>query len=74
MVTCRPDISFPIIKFAQYSTNPSEIHLKQLKKYIDIVMQQKIKEYIFGQNNLVTIYHPDPFQNFAKTLTMMTNP
>jgi deoxyuridine 5'-triphosphate nucleotidohydrolase len=26
MVTCRPDISFPLIKLSQYSQNPAEIH------------------------------------------------
>ena len=33
IVKCRPDISFPIIKLAQYFTKPSGIFLK---KYIDI--------------------------------------
>jgi deoxyuridine 5'-triphosphate nucleotidohydrolase len=28
MVTCRPDISFPLIKLSQYSANPAEIHYK----------------------------------------------
>jgi hypothetical protein len=28
MVTCRPDISYPIIKLSQYSANPNEIHYK----------------------------------------------
>ena len=26
MVTCRPDISFPLIKLSQYSANPARIH------------------------------------------------
>jgi hypothetical protein len=26
MVTCRPDISYPLIKLSQYSQNPAEIH------------------------------------------------
>ena len=26
MLTCRPDLSFPIIKLSQYSTRPGEIH------------------------------------------------
>ena len=37
MVTCRPDISFPLIKLSQYSANPAEMHfiaLKQLYCYL----------------------------------------
>ena len=37
MVTCRPDISFPVIKLAQYSTKPARIHfeaVKHLYKYL----------------------------------------
>ena len=37
MVTCRPDISFPLIKLSQYSANPAEIHfvaLRQLYCYL----------------------------------------
>jgi dUTP pyrophosphatase len=26
MITCRPDISFPLIKLSQYSSNPAKIH------------------------------------------------
>ena len=31
MVTCRSDISFPVIKLAQYSTTPSTIHFEAVK-------------------------------------------
>ena len=31
LVTCRPDISFPVIKLSQYSTRPSEIHFEAVK-------------------------------------------
>ena len=31
MVTCRPDIAFPVIKLAQYSTKPSTIHFEAVK-------------------------------------------
>ena len=37
MITCRPDISFAIIKLSQYSTKPAAIHyeaLKQLYRYL----------------------------------------
>ena len=31
MVTCRPDISYPIIKLSQYSTKPSRIHFEAVR-------------------------------------------
>ena len=31
MVTCRPDISFPLIKLSQYSTKPSRIHFEAVR-------------------------------------------
>ncbi len=37
MVTCRPDISYPLIKLSQYSSNPASEHylaIKHLFKYI----------------------------------------
>ena len=37
MVTCRPDISFPVMKLSQYSTHPAEEHylaVKQLYLYL----------------------------------------
>ena len=34
MVTCGPDISFPLIKLSQYSTHPSIGHFKAVKIYI----------------------------------------
>ena len=38
MVTCRPDISFPLIKLSQYSANPAKIHYEaiiQIFKYLN---------------------------------------
>ena len=32
MVTCRPDISFPLIKLSQYSANPAKMHFVALKE------------------------------------------
>ena len=31
MVTCRPDISYPLIKLSQYSTKPARIHFEALR-------------------------------------------
>jgi dUTP pyrophosphatase len=32
LVTCRPDISFPLIKLSQYSTNPAREHYEAIKE------------------------------------------
>jgi hypothetical protein len=37
MITCRPDISYPLIKLSQYSANPAEIHYQaviQIFRYL----------------------------------------
>ena len=31
LVTCRPDISFPLIKLSQYSTKPARLHFEAVK-------------------------------------------
>ena len=31
MVTCRPDISFPLIKLSQYSAHPARLHFEALQ-------------------------------------------
>lgn len=31
LVTCRPDISFPLIKLSQYSTKPSRLYFEALR-------------------------------------------
>ena len=31
LVTCHPDISFPVIKLSQYSTRPTAIHFEAVK-------------------------------------------
>ena len=31
LVTCRPDISFPVIKLSQYSTRPTDLHFEAVK-------------------------------------------
>ena len=45
MVTCRPDISFPVIKLAQYSTKPSAIHfeaVKEIYRYLNATKDEGI--------------------------------
>ena len=46
MVTCRPDISFPLIKLSQYSTFPSEEHFKAVKN-IYLYLQATKEEGIY---------------------------
>ena len=31
MVTCQPDISYAVIKLAQYSTNPAAVHYQAVQ-------------------------------------------
>ena len=45
MVTCQPNISFPVIKLAQYSTKPSEIHFEAVKnvfRYVNTTIEEEI--------------------------------
>jgi hypothetical protein len=32
MVTCRPDVSFPVVKLSQYATAPAPIHFEAVKQ------------------------------------------
>ena len=41
MVTCRPDISFPLIKLSQYNTNPAKEHYEGLKHLLKFVEATK---------------------------------
>ena len=41
LTTCRPDISYPIIKLSQYSTRPGRIHFEALKTVYRYLHQTK---------------------------------
>ena len=43
LVTCRPDISFPVIKLSQYSNDPSEIHYKTVREIFNYLAKTKQK-------------------------------
>ena len=43
LVTCRPDISFPVIKLSQYSNDPSEIHYKTVREIFNYLAKTKRK-------------------------------
>ena len=45
MVTCRPDISFPLIKLSQYSANPARVHYEaviEIFKYLHATKDEGI--------------------------------
>lgn len=45
MITCRPDISFAVIKLSQYSTKPTRLHFKAVKdvyRYLKATMNKGI--------------------------------
>jgi hypothetical protein len=45
MVTCRPDISFPVIKLSQYSKNPARVHYEaiiQVFRYLNTTIDDGI--------------------------------
>ena len=41
MVTCRPDISFPLIKLSQYSTKPTLAHFKAVQELYNYIRATK---------------------------------
>lgn len=41
MVTCRPNISYPIIKLSQYSVRPAEIHFQAVQQIYKYLWQTK---------------------------------
>ena len=43
MITCRPDISYSVIKLSQYSTRPAAIHFEAVKMFFKYMWQTKDK-------------------------------
>lgn len=39
MITCRPDISYPVIKLSQYSNNPAKAHYQALQEIYQYLAQ-----------------------------------
>ena len=53
MVTCRPDISFPLIKLSQYSVNPAREHyiaVQEIFKYLQCTQDKGIYFWRTNQN------------------------
>lgn len=62
MVTCRPDISFPLIKLSQYSINPAKEHydaVKHLFKYVKATIDDGLY-YWRSQSRTELPSHPLP--------------
>ena len=61
MVTCRPDISYPLIKLSQYSTVPSELHFEAAQQLIDYLSATKDDGIYYWrqQPNIHLPYHPN---------------
>ena len=41
LVTCRPDISYPLIKLSQYCTKPSRIHFEAVRSIYQYLKDTK---------------------------------
>lgn len=39
MITCRPDISYPVIKLSQYSNNPAKEHYQAIQEIYQYLAQ-----------------------------------
>ena len=64
LVTCRPDLSFAVVKLAQYSANPAEIHfdaVKQVYKYLQATIDRGLIYWRKTPNMSLPI-HPLPRQ------------
>ena len=61
MVTCRPDISFPVIKLSQYSINPACEYYKALRKYTITLTKPETKESLTGEQNQIKYYQMNQF-------------
>ena len=51
MITCRPDISFPLIKLSQYSANPACEHYEAIKQIFRYIKATKIDGIYFWQQH-----------------------
>ena len=63
MVTCRPDISFPLIKLSQYSTNPAREHYEAVQdifKYLSCTKTDGIHFWRRHSNKNL----PSPYETF----------
>ena len=52
MVTCRPDISYPLIKLSQYSSNPAAEHYESVKHILRYIKATKHDGIYFWRRNV----------------------
>ena len=74
MVTCRPDISYAVIKLAQYSTNPAAIHyqaVRHLFRYLALTKDRGIHYWRKRpMPSLPHIEHEHPITNDERLSTL----
>ena len=62
LTTCRPDISYPILKLSQYSTKPLKVHFEALKNIYRYLHQTKEEGIYYWRskprNDLPTVAPP----------------
>ena len=64
LVTCRPDISYPVIKLSQYATRPTRIHFEAIKNIYRYLNSTKEEGIHFWRK---TPRHDMPFIPFPTT-------
>ena len=60
MVTCRPDISYAVIKLSQYSINPAAIHYKALRHLFRYLALTKARGIHYWRNQPNTMLQNTP--------------
>ena len=62
MVTCRPDISYAVIKLSQYSVRPARIHYQAVQQVIKYLACTKTRGIYYWRNspNYSLKLHPSP--------------
>ena len=68
MVTCRPDIAFPVTKLSQYSTNPSSIHYEVVKQLFYNLNCANHKGILFWRAEECSDLQPSPISHETETV------
>ena len=53
MITCRPDIYFPLTNLSQYNTKPAEIHFQAVHDIYKYIKATENEGFIIGGNHLI---------------------
>ena len=69
LVTCRPDISYPLIKLSQYSTKPARIHFEAVRGIYQYLKDTKHEGIHYWRpqkrNDCPFISHPTPLTDYT---------